>query len=236
MPSATPCSSAYARSAAKSSTRSHGMCSATDGASPVNRCTVAASAIFSSTVRGRARGAEHLEPGAGVAVGPRGDLDGLALQERGDLLERRHLTLSLVGSSGCGLGQLVLEVEDLLEDEEPLVRAPAVELLEELGHLGLPAGVDLGARPCPPGPPRAMASRSSRSAARRPGRTASSCASRSRASAASMSGQTCAWRSLYSAIRSGLTWSWKHTRTSGPLVSVVQRSTIRSRSRRCCRR
>src|SRR6187402_347289 len=33
-----------------------------------------------------------------------------------------------------------------------------------------------------------------------------------------MSGQTCAWRSLYSAIRSGLTWSWKHTRTSGPRV------------------
>ena len=52
VPSATPCSSAYARSAAKSSTRSHGMCSATLGASPVNRCTVAASAIFSSTVRG----------------------------------------------------------------------------------------------------------------------------------------------------------------------------------------
>src|SRR3954470_16312912 len=30
-----------------------------------------------------------------------------------------------------------------------------------------------------------------------------------------MSGQTCAWRSLYSVSRSGLTWSWKHTRTSG---------------------
>ena len=28
------------------------MCSATDGASPVKRCTAAASAIFSSTVRG----------------------------------------------------------------------------------------------------------------------------------------------------------------------------------------
>src|SRR4051794_36345391 len=32
-----------------------------------------------------------------------------------------------------------------------------------------------------------------------------------------MSGQTCAWRSLYSVSRSGLTWSWKHTRTSGSL-------------------
>ena len=36
--------------------------------------------------------------------------------------------------------ELVLEVEDLLEHQEALVRCLAVELLEELGHLGLPAG------------------------------------------------------------------------------------------------
>src|SRR3954453_13067371 len=33
-----------------------------------------------------------------------------------------------------------------------------------------------------------------------------------------MSGQTCAGRSFFPPSRSGLTWSWKHTRTPGSLV------------------
>jgi hypothetical protein len=49
---ATPSSFACAASTAKSSTRSHGMCSDTRGASPVTALTWAASAIFSNGVRG----------------------------------------------------------------------------------------------------------------------------------------------------------------------------------------
>src|SRR5215211_8568994 len=40
--------------------------------------------------------------------------------------------------------ELVLEVEDLLEQDQPLVGG-ALQAREERGHLGLPAGVDLGA-------------------------------------------------------------------------------------------
>src|SRR6478752_496205 len=39
---------------------------------------------------GRAGAAEHLEPRTGVAVGPRGNLDRLPLEERGDLVEAGH--------------------------------------------------------------------------------------------------------------------------------------------------
>src|SRR5215218_4358468 len=52
VPSRTPWSSANRRSFSKSSTRSHGMWSATLGSSRVSSCTVAASAIFSNTSRG----------------------------------------------------------------------------------------------------------------------------------------------------------------------------------------
>ncbi len=52
VPSAIPRSSACLRSTDQSSTVSHGMCSATDGAAPVYACTCAASASFSCTVRG----------------------------------------------------------------------------------------------------------------------------------------------------------------------------------------
>ena len=42
------------------------------------------------------------------------------------------------------LVELVFEVEDLLEPDEALVRRRVVEVHEELGHLGLPSGVDVG--------------------------------------------------------------------------------------------
>src|ERR671910_159250 len=41
-------------------------------------------------------------------------------------------------------GKLVLEMEDLLEQDQALVRAAALQADEERGHLGLPAGVDVG--------------------------------------------------------------------------------------------
>ena len=91
-----------------------------------------------------AGGAEHLEPGAGVAEGPGGDLDGLALELGGDLAERRHRQRHCRLRVGGGR-ELVLEVEHLVEQQEALVGRAAVEAGEELGHLGLPAGVDLGA-------------------------------------------------------------------------------------------
>src|SRR6202023_927625 len=46
------------------------------------------------------------------------------------------------------LHELVLQVEDLLEDEEALVRTAPVEAGEEVPHLRLPPGVDLGCRHC----------------------------------------------------------------------------------------
>ena len=54
----------------------------------------------------------------------------------------------LVVRGGVGRGQLVLEVEYFGELEEALVGRPG-EVVEEAGHLGLPAGVDV--RGCHPG-------------------------------------------------------------------------------------
>ena len=159
------------------------MCSATDGASPVNRCTLAASAIFSSTVRGVPGRAEHLEPGAGVAEGPRRDLDRLALEPAAMSLEGGHLIVRR------RLGRCAVVCSVLPRPAGPRGgrsprgrgsprRGVPVEVLEELGHLRLPAGVDLGARPSRPGRrARSWRSRSSRSAGRRCAGTASSCAS-----------------------------------------------------------
>ena len=41
------------------------------------------------------------------------------------------------------ISELVLEMEDLIQQDQPLVRAAALQADEERGHLGLPAGVDL---------------------------------------------------------------------------------------------
>src|SRR5689334_7495985 len=43
------------------------------------------------------------------------------------------------------LGELVLQMKDLLQFDEAGVRAGSAEVDEELRHLGLPAGIDLGA-------------------------------------------------------------------------------------------
>merc|ERR1711969_152371 len=50
----------------------------------------------------------------------------------------------VLGCSRAVGGQLVLEVEDLTEQPEPLVGRAAVDPGEELRHLGLPPGVDVG--------------------------------------------------------------------------------------------
>src|SRR5919106_3863063 len=44
----------------------------------------------------------------------------------------------------CLRGQLVFQVEDFLKPQEPRVRGCVAEVGEEVGHLGLPAGVYLG--------------------------------------------------------------------------------------------
>src|SRR5687768_15550128 len=57
------------------------------------------------------------------------------------------------GGSGVGVqrGELVLEVEDLLELEEAGVGLCVAEVDEELRHLGLPPRVDLGGGHAGPG-------------------------------------------------------------------------------------
>src|SRR5438067_4416177 len=47
-------------------------------------------------------------------------------------------------SRGCGSAFGSVEMEDLLELQQALVRPPPLEPLEEAAHLGLPAGVHLG--------------------------------------------------------------------------------------------
>src|SRR5689334_3124247 len=51
-----------------------------------------------------------------------------------------NVVISLTRLVSCG-AQLVLEVEDLGQPEEAGVWARVAEVLEELGHLGLPADV-----------------------------------------------------------------------------------------------
>src|SRR6478609_3506543 len=125
---------------------------ATFGARPVKRLTVAASAIFSSTERG--------VPGVPNTLNRVPELpkahEGSSMawpSSWGAIWLNVVIVTSLLGGrggrgwgrrGGCEVGQLVLEVEDLGELHEPGVGRGAVEVDEELGHLGLPPGVDLG--------------------------------------------------------------------------------------------
>ena len=66
------------------------MCSATEGAAPVHRCTWAASAIFSRTVLAVPGGREHPEPGAGAAERPRRQLDRHRREAGQRVVHREH--------------------------------------------------------------------------------------------------------------------------------------------------
>src|SRR5689334_10179734 len=123
------------------------MCSATDGASPVNRCTVAASAIFSCTVRGVPGVPNTLNRVPELPYAHEGT--SMARCSRSVAMSAKLLmsVTRLVVLGGCGVGELVLEVEDLAQPGEPGVGAEGLigaEALEELRHLGLPPRVDLG--------------------------------------------------------------------------------------------
>ena len=49
------------------------------------------------------------------------------------------------GLTVAEVSELVLQMEDLLQWDQALVRAAALQANEERGHLGLPASVDVGA-------------------------------------------------------------------------------------------
>src|SRR5262245_20322370 len=111
------------------------MCSATLGATPVYLWTTAASASFSSGDRGTPGWLNTLNR---VPEFPNAQ-DGNSISWR----LRAAFTASVVMvQSPSGISQ----VEDLGQQQERLVRRPAVDSCEELGHLRLPAGVDLGRR------------------------------------------------------------------------------------------
>ena len=102
------------------------MCSATEGASPVNRCTVAASATFSSTVRGVPGVPNTLNrvpelPNAhdGTSIAWPSSCGAICL----NVFISRLVRSSWVGGSS-GVRELVLEVEDLGEDQEARVGGP----------------------------------------------------------------------------------------------------------------
>ena len=94
------------------------MCSATAGASPVKRCTCAASASFSNGSRGTPGWREHLEPGAGVAERPGGQLDRLLRRAR----SRAAGAESVGHGASCSAGEVVKRFIHVLA---PTVGQPA---------------------------------------------------------------------------------------------------------------
>src|SRR5215207_5868151 len=113
------------------------MCSATLGATPVNRCTVAASAIFSCGVRGTPGWANTLNR---VPELPKAQ-DGVSIRCADSACFTRARSTMLDHVSPVG-AELVLEVEHLGQQLEGLVRPGAAD--GELRHLRLPAGVRVG--------------------------------------------------------------------------------------------
>src|SRR5688500_7840923 len=57
-----------------------------------------------------------------------------------------NVVMSVTSVGGGAAGELVLQVEDLLQLQEAGVGSCVSEVLEEVGHLGLPASVNLGGR------------------------------------------------------------------------------------------
>src|SRR5919112_4755407 len=111
------------------------MCRATLGATPVKRCTVAASAIFSCGVRGTPSCAKTLNR---VPELPNAH-DGVSM------CWRRSAASTRLRVSGVITGlQLLIQIEYLVEYPHPEVGPAVGEPDEELGHLGLPPGVDRG--------------------------------------------------------------------------------------------
>src|SRR5689334_19408655 len=113
------------------------MCRATLRATPVKRFTVAASSIFSSGVRGTPFWAKTLKR---VPEFPYAH-EGVSIHcARKACFTAVKSDTSITSFLSNGL----FEMEDLFEQDERLVGTSPAEPGEELGHLGLPAGVDLG--------------------------------------------------------------------------------------------
>src|SRR6185437_10305530 len=119
------------------------MCTAMTGATPVYWCTWAASSAFSNGSRGtpgwpntlnRVPLLPNAQDGSSIWWFLRASLTAVRSRIRGHLL----------GSRASSRGLFSVEVEDLFDPGEGLVRRAAGH--EEPGHLGLPAAVDAGRR------------------------------------------------------------------------------------------
>src|SRR5262245_37296931 len=136
------------------------MCTATLGATPVYRCTCAASSIFSCGVRGvpglantlkRVPVFPNAQDGSSIRCASRAFFtalrSGISRHLRQQLSSGSGPVLSARGGTGQGARRpRSVQVEDLVDPPEPLVRPGPAEILEVGGHLRLPALVDGGAR------------------------------------------------------------------------------------------
>src|SRR5262249_15093902 len=114
------------------------MCSATVGATPVKRCTVAASDTFSYGSRGTPSWGNTLNRVPEFAYAQ----DAVSMR----WVRRTPSTRALVSGerSVTVVSQLGVEVEHFVEHGEAQVGPAAGQLDEELCHLGLPPPVDVG--------------------------------------------------------------------------------------------
>src|SRR5690242_2440178 len=129
-----PRSPACRASAVQSSTLSHGMCTAMRGATPVKRCTCAASSAFSHGVRGTPGWPNTLNR---VPEFPKA-------QEGSSISCPFSAALTAVRSRIWCSSPLSVHVKYLADPLESLVGRKAVEFGEVGRHVPLPPGVDLG--------------------------------------------------------------------------------------------
>src|SRR5437762_704903 len=116
------------------------MCTATLGATPVNACTCAASSIFSCGVRGTPGWANTLNR---VPVLPNAH-DGSSIRCAFSALFTSVTSPMLVHLQAADqMRSRSVEVEDLGDPAESLVRPLVAEVGEERRHLRLPALVDV---------------------------------------------------------------------------------------------
>src|SRR6516162_154432 len=120
------------------------MCTAMLGATPVNRWTWAASSAFSHGVRGTPGWPNTLNR---VPVFPNAqEGSSISCCRRAALTAARSRIPFISTSTLTSMPGWSVQVEDLGDPLEPLIRRPAVQLGEVRRHLRLPAPVDCGSR------------------------------------------------------------------------------------------
>src|SRR5215472_13062358 len=120
------------------------MCTAMLGAAPVNACTWAASSAFSHGVRGTPGWPNTLNR---VPVLPNAhEGSSISCCRRAALTAARSRIPFISTSTLTSMPDRSVQVEDLGDPLEPLIRRPAIQLGEVRRHFRLPALVDCGSR------------------------------------------------------------------------------------------